>query len=462
MYKIIILFLLTSTILFGEQYIINSVQYTVDGFTRVENLEDYMDLDTGLKFESTETFETFIMDTEQRIKNNRVFLEGEVVTTFLDIEDGYIPVNLEIKIKDSWNIVVLPYPQYDSNTGLSLGFRAKDYNFLGSMKTLSLDIDYLNLDDGGTEYYINTDFSIPFYTGDIKWTVSFAEDLVLYPNDPVKNLTKLGISTLIPIFYLDFYTSLSQIYYLNQEGDEDPDGHYFVSVLETGPQMNFWDISYSPKIVLTSPYKIESDLSEERTGNTLQLKHYIGYGTINLIGNFKSGHKISLNQAITYNLETSNSDIFNKLIFLYHKDFSFFGFSSRVLALYSSSEDETIGSATRGITNRRIEDTAGVVINLDIPFNFPLGPLNRWFDAQVSPFLDMAFTASYENLLDNDFWYGGGFEGFAYLKASRSVYMRGSLGVDLEGVFEGKNLLDDRADDNAKLWELKIVVGHHY
>lgn len=462
MHKIFILILLTSTALFGEKYIINSVKYTVDGFTRVENLEDYMDLETGVTFESTEEFETFIQKTDQRIKNNRVFLGGEVLTTFLDSVNGYTPVDLEIKIKDSWNIVILPYPQYDSNTGLSLGFRAKDYNFLGSMKTLSVDFDYLNLDDGGTEYYINTDFSIPFYTGDIKWTINVAEDLVLYPNDPVKNKTKLGVSTLIPVFYLDFYTSLSQIYYLNQDGDDDPDGHYFVSVLETGPQMNFWDISYSPKMVLTTPYKFDGELSEERTGNSLKIKHSIGYGSIDLIGNFKNGYEISLDQSITYNLETSDSDIFNELKFLYHKNFNLFGFSSRFLALYSSNEDETLGSATRGITNSRVTDTTGFVINLDLPFNFPLGPLNRWFDAQVSPFLDLALSASYEDLTQTDFWYGGGFEGFAYWKSSRSVYMRGSLGVDLEELISGKNLLDDRAVDDSKLWELKIVVGHHY
>lgn len=461
MRKIFILILFSSTALFAEKYIINSVLYTVDGFTHIDNLKHYMDLEIGEKFETTEDFETYLQKTEQRIKNNRVFLEGEVLTTLSDSSDGYIGVDLEIKVKDSWNIVILPYPQYDSNTGLSLGFRIKDYNFLGSMKTLSVDIDYVNLDDGGTEYYLGTDFSIPFYTGDIKWTINFAEELVLFPDDPVKNKTKLGISTLIPILNLDFYTSLSQIYYLNQDGDEDPDGHYWVSVAETGPQMSFGDITYSPKVILTTPYKLDSELSDERTGNSLKIKHNIGYGVIDLIGNFKKGYNISLDQAITYNLETSESDIFNKLVFLYHKNFNILGFSSRVLALYSSSEDETLGSATRGISNDRITDTSGVVINLDLPINFPLGPLGRWFDAQFSPFLDMAFSASYYDLSENDFWYGGGFEGFAYLKASRSVYMRGSLGIDLKELFEGKNILDDRVDD-AKLWELKIVIGHHY
>lgn len=462
MRKIFILLLLSSTLLFGERYIIKNVTYTVDGLTRVENLQDYMDLETGVTFDSTVEFETFIAETEQKIKNNRVFLDGEVISNLVGEDGEYITVELEVKVKDSWNIVVLPYPQYDSNTGLSLGFRAKDYNFFGSMKTLSVDFDYLNLDDGGTEYYISTDFSIPFYTGDIKWTVSFAEDVVLFPDDPLKNSTELGISTLIPIFNLDFYTSLTQKYHLNHEGEDDPDGHYFVSVLESGPEMSFWDISYSPKFVFTTPYKLDSELSDERTGNTLKLKHNFGYGSIDLIGNFKKGYKVSFDQSITYNLETSDSDIFNELEFLFHKNFNFFGFSSRFIALYSSDEDETIGTAMRGIINSRIEDTTGLVLNLDLPFNFPLGPLNRWFDAQASPFLDLALSASYDDLTDNDFWYGGGLEGFAYLKASRSVYMRGSLGIDLKELIDGKNILDDKSSDDSKLWELKIVIGHHY
>lgn len=459
-FNLIFILIITST-LFAESYAINSVKYTIDGATRLNNLKYFMDIDEELTFETKEALDIYIAELKQKIQNNRVFLHGDVLTSISEVDsNGISKVDIEVVIKDSWNIVVLPYPQYDSNTGLSLGFRAKDYNFLGSMQTLSIRFDYVKLDEGGTEYYIDTDFSIPFYTENVAWAINVSEDLVLYPDSPVSNATTLGLSADFLLLGVDWYSSLSQTFYTHKDGEDDPDNYYFNTSAKTGPNLTFSDITFSPRVVLSLPYKPGDELSNDRQGSTIGLSHTMDYGEIDLVENFKNGYEVSLEQSVNHNFESEDKSFYNKLELQYHKNFSYVGISSRFIALYSSDDDEALGEETRGITNDRITSTSGLVMNLDLPITFPLGPLSRWFEAQASPFMDFAY--SIEDGSNNEFWYGGGLEGFAYLTASRSVYMRLSLGVDLEETFKGKNFFTDKSDDGERLWELKIVVGHHY
>ena len=89
--------------------------------------------------------------------------------------------------------------------------------------------------------------------------------------------------------------------------------------------------------------------------------------------------------------------------------------------------------------------------------------MSRWFTAQLSPFFDAAyFQYGGEDDDWDPMWYGAGLEGFAYLKSSRSVYLRVSFGVDLQAMMEGGGLSDPAPRDDGQRWELYIGLGHHY
>ena len=51
-------------------------------------------------------------------------------------------VTLDVYTRDTWNLIALPYFKYDSNSGLLLALRGRDYNFFGTMQTLTLNLDY--------------------------------------------------------------------------------------------------------------------------------------------------------------------------------------------------------------------------------------------------------------------------------------------------------------------------------
>ncbi|MDY7030071.1 MAG: hypothetical protein SVR04_17410, partial [Spirochaetota bacterium] len=122
------------------------------------------------------------------------------------------------------------------------------------------------------------------------------------------------------------------------------------------------------------------------------------------------------------------------------------------------------GGPIRGVLDTRIDDVdAGVYLNLDMPFPMWIWFMRRWFTAQLSPFFDAAYFQYAGEEADWDpLWYAAGIEGFAYLKRSRSIYLRVSLGVDLQAMLEGGGLTDPAGRDGDPRYELYIGLGHHY
>jgi hypothetical protein len=94
------------------------------------------------------------------------------------LEDGSVPVDLLIITKDTWNIIALPKPQYDDNTGFELTLKARDYNFLGTLSPLRVDLGYTLAADKVWDYSKGAfnfllDADIPFKAFDLNWNVNF-------------------------------------------------------------------------------------------------------------------------------------------------------------------------------------------------------------------------------------------------------------------------------------------------
>ncbi len=465
--KILIFIILGTNPLFSETYILREITYNVEGTTRESVLNKYLSIEAGTSFNNRQELQSYIDKKNQEILNQRTLSGGEITTTF-HTEDGtdVVYVDLDVNVKDTWNYVVLPYPQYDSNTGFTLGFRGKNYNFLGGMETLSLDFDYNYLVSGETEFNIGSDFKIPFYLAGFKWKLNFSENMTISPEAPLKNSTSVGLSVNIPLEHINLIASIKQKYYLNRDGEDDLDKYYLRTSARVGSQISLWDVTYTPAIITSYPYKLSGDLSLDRKGYKLGAEHNFSYGSLNWLGNFRDGFKLTFNQDLQYNFTRELWVNTQVLEMQYHKSFGWSGLSSRLRGYYnynSPGDDNDIGAAIRGIKNNRLEGDSALLVNLDFPITFPLGPLKRWFDAHISPFFDYALVKPVDgNFNIAEGWYGAGLEGFAFLNASRSFYARMSFGLDMEAIFQGTGILDEAPRDGSSIWEFKFVVGHHY
>ena len=111
-------------------------------------------------------------DRRQVLANQRIFESSDMTYTLGEEDEGVVLVTLIVSVKDTWNLIVLPYPKYTTNDGFLLSLRARNYNFLGSMETLYLDLNYVYDENGDTSFGVGVDFTLPFELGGLDWSVN--------------------------------------------------------------------------------------------------------------------------------------------------------------------------------------------------------------------------------------------------------------------------------------------------
>jgi len=119
----------------------NEIDFDIDGRTRPFALLANGEFREGERIYGKENLEKYISLKRQLLLNQRVLEEVNIEYSLGAVEkDGAIPVSLIIFVKDTWNLIILPYPKYDSNEGFSITIKARDYNFLGTMSALKFDL----------------------------------------------------------------------------------------------------------------------------------------------------------------------------------------------------------------------------------------------------------------------------------------------------------------------------------
>jgi outer membrane protein assembly factor BamA len=122
---------------------IDSVTYDISGSTREYPLRRLADIDKKRVFLSQQELDVYVNNLRTKLQNERVFESTSVDVSLGQAgADGIVPVSLVVHTKDTWNIIVLPYPKYDSNDGFTIKLKLKDFNFFGSLQTLSADVNY--------------------------------------------------------------------------------------------------------------------------------------------------------------------------------------------------------------------------------------------------------------------------------------------------------------------------------
>jgi hypothetical protein len=454
-------------------FIINSFNYNVKGRTLPFALNTKTELKKGEIIIGKTNFAKFLKDKRQLLVNERVLKDDvRIEYTIGELtQDGKYPVDLEIYVEDTFNIIALPYPKYDSNSGLSVTIKARDYNFLGSMEPFRVDLGYKRDEEGRTSFSLMLDSGMPFQAFGLNWFVDFDNDFDYRPalEKPFYFKNRTALSVDIPIKRTTLNLSFGESFIWNEE-NSDSDKPAFGEVQEglymqskpsiswripTGLEIgDYGELTYNPSVSAAFNHEISPwELSSNRIGPILNFGHSLYFGRINWIGNFRQGISVSVDNSYSYNIyyKKKNWDpweysysVTAKGHFIFVEDL--FGISTRLIHRHwIKSYSESAGDKLRGIKDNDITAEYMVSLNLDLDVRALRIKPYEWFsntklmrilgfDVHFNPIFDIAWykhpgkkaSSDYENFL-----FGGGFEMIIYPHRFRSMFFRISAGWDI-------------------------------
>jgi hypothetical protein len=407
-------------------------------------------------------------------------------------DGGPVPVDFLIHAKDAWNIFAFPEPKYDSNTGLSITLKARDWNFLGTMSPLELDLGY-EIDEEQSSAFVDVNADIPFRFLGYIWNFNFDNAFAYNELDPnyYKNVT--GLTLDLPWKQTTFTVGFDQSFFLNEENSDEEqvangvkffeDRWYMSSELYAKWEIplgidvgDFGTLTYFPQLTEGFKYRPGGDIGEYRRGPFTTFEHSFGFGQINWIGNFRSGLDVSISNVNTFNNHTLDWDVDAGLAVEGHIALGgFFGVSSRLkYRKYFSADDYSVGANLRGVRDKDFIANNVLVFNLELPLRILNFTPSQWFNTRYfrpfdveihfSPFVDIAFIDGQSN---REYRSGekqsfgsplaaAGFEIIAFSLPWRNLNLRASIGWDLQEWRREGKLPDGRYR------ELYIGLHHFY
>ena len=452
-------------------FIINNFNYNIKGRTLSFVLNTKTELKKGEEIKGKTNFAKFIKDKRQLLVNERVLKDDVRIeyTIGEETEDGKYPVDLEIYVEDTFNIIALPYPKYDSNNGLSITIKARDYNFLGSMEPLRVDLGYKKDQDGLTTFSLMLDSGMPFQAFGLNWFVDFDNYFDYRPelSKPFYYKNRTALSVEIPIKRTTLKLWFAESFYWNDENDDEYKEKYGDvqegAFMSSNPEISwniplgleigdYGELTYSPSVSAVINHELYHPLPYFRKGPYLYFNHSLSFGRINWIGNFRQGISASIGNSYSYNIYYKNNNlnpwtysynITTKGYFIFVEDL--LGFSARLSHQHwIKSYYESAGDKLRGVKDKDIIAEYILALNMDLdvralrikPYEwFPDTKFTRifGFDVHLNPIFDIAWykppkkDASFnsENIV-----FGSGFEMIIFPHRFRSMFFRISAGWD--------------------------------
>jgi hypothetical protein len=453
------------------EYYIRSINFDIDGRTRAFALLEILEMQEGQRVGGRDALETLVRRKTQMLRNQRVLEDAACRIDYVEGEaenGGPIPVDFLIHVKDAWNFFIFPEPKFDSNTGLSITLKARDWNFLGTMSPLEIDLGYEQDDD---QYSVFTDINadIPFRFLGYTWNFNFDNAFTYNEIDPnyYKNVTGLTID--LPWRQTTFTVGFDQSFFLHEENSDEETSKTSVKFFEDEWYMSSalyakWEIplgievgefgalTYFPQLTENFNYRPGGYIGEYRRGPSTKFEHSFGFGQINWRGNFRNGLDASISNVNTFNNHSMEWDFNAGLAVEGHLALAgFFGVSSRLkYRKYISSDDYTVGENLRGIRDKDFIADNVLSFNLELPLRILNFTPSRWFnnrsfrpfDVEVhfSPFIDIALINGHSNrdyrppkdYTLSDPLAAVGFEVIAFSLPWRNLNLRASLGWDLQ------------------------------
>jgi hypothetical protein len=483
-------------------YYIRTVSFDTQGRTKVSALMEKGEFILGENIKGKNNLENYINRKTQLLLNERV-LENVLIeyTLAADDENGLIPVDLLINTTDTLNIIILPEPKYDSNSGFEITLKARDYNFLGSMTPLRIDLGYSYDEEGKHSVLLGIDSDIPFRAFGYNWNLNFDHEFDNTQGKPLYYKNTTGLSMVLPFKTTTFTFGFNQSILVNEENDTSDaidDGPYFQDRWYMSSEFygqwkiplgitvgRFGPLTYTPKLTGTINYRPNGELGEYREGPSIIPGQSIGFGEINWIGNYRKGLEVSLQNSNTYNIYRTSWANNISISAIGHLPLAEdIGISGRFMYRHWFFDPKAIptvfgngyfhvysdgGDALRGIKNNQLPVNYMLSLNLDFPvrlFRFVPSewynnPKLHFFDFELhgSPFIDIALAEDpvhKRSFSFKDTLVAGGVEVIVFPLAMRSFYLRMSLGMDLREFLRTGRFFPSGGR------ELFIGVGHYY
>ena len=492
-------------------YVIREIEFNVTGRSRPFALISSGNFKEGERIKGKASLEKYLALKRQLLINQQVLEEVSIEYFTGESEsDGALPVRLLVHVKDTWNLIVLPYPKYDSNDGFSITLKARDYNFLGTMSALRVDLGYKN-NSGEQSVNFSLDSGLPFEAAGLNWVFNFDHFFAYTFNEPLYYQNVTGLSLLLPWRDTIFSVGFNEYLTVNEENSiEDKDifdldnryyGVYGSTELYASWRLpfgveigGFGELEYTPGVSgrINYPY---SSMDEPRKA-VASFNHSIGFSRIDWIGNYRKGLSASIGNSYRWYFDREDSPLKISLdtgIAFYWFFSKFFGVSSKLDYRqwwhWSDKLGDNIpyynaGDMSRGIPNYDIRAYQILSLNMDFPFRILRFWPSEWlnndkfhlidFEMHLSPFFDMAMlNGPYSKLKNENDPYSGktsftiddmisttGFEVIVFPGFFRSMKIRASIGYNINRIKkEGKPLKWDFFFD----WdEIFIGLDHSY
>ncbi|MDR0316185.1 MAG: hypothetical protein LBH97_04715 [Treponema sp.] len=481
----------------GAVYVISSIDFNIRGRTRPDALMRKGEFREGEKIQGTANLEKYISEKTQLLINQRVLKDNVVIDYSIgeQQENGDYPVTLLIRTEDTWNIIAVPYPKYSSNTGFELIIKARDYNFLGAMNPLRLDIGYKYDQNQHNFFVLELTSDYPFKAFGYNWNFVFNNAFNYRPDveEPFYYNNQTGLFMELPFKRTTFTFGFREYFYVNAENSDSyklmypaeqfQKGLFMSSILSTSWEIptglavaEYGELTWTPEISATFPHEFPPwPLADYRRGPFMTLSHSLGFKKIDWFGNYRKGFDVSMNNAYNYNFFRLENDkdalsVTFSLGGIGHFIISdFFGISAnlRYRQWYYHDPDyyDNAGDALRGILDKAVYADYMLSLNLDFPFRVLQFMPSQWFgnpklsffdfEMHLSPIIDMALYHNPD--FENNFLMTGGLEVIVFPGFMRSLYLRISLGFNLAEYVKSPSKLPD--GDNREIF---VGIGHHY
>ena len=463
-------------------YKIESVEYSIKGLTKAGPLSAKVPIDKNRVFASREEFDAYIAELNTEFHNMRTIESYEITFDFLESQNNIIPVKLKVYVKDTWNIIALPYPSFDSNSGLQFKLKLKDFNFLGTLEPLTMDLIYNRNNAGKSSFEFGAGFALPFYINPVKllWSTNAGISIDQDKKFGFDFGTGLSASYKLGVDWLTLAAGITQDIKVSASPSEKDyylkNGFYTSLTFDIYKNQTLGTITWTPSFGINGNWKFTKITKENKKGLNINWAHSFGMGKVNWINNFRQGFTVSFDNNYEYNTyKKGNVDVSFGL-----ETKGFYSFLDRV-GLYGRCDfyynlfnktSEKSGKILRGILNNRISTDTAFSFNFDVPIKIGVFKWEEitgveWtrffgFELHITPFFDMALvhdknTDTYYNPKYG--WYSGGFEIIMYPIKMRSIYARISYGHDLREI---KNKDGYAKRDGKPVSEIFIGIGLHY
>ncbi|MDC7222053.1 MAG: hypothetical protein PQJ59_19140 [Spirochaetales bacterium] len=430
------LFLVSGTILFAEVIKIKEIKVEVDGITRPFAVKRELNIYEGQEFSSEEELDDYLYLSKNQLDDLRIFKEVTFIPEYIPGNSEPREVIVNVILTDTWNIMALPYPKYDSNDGFEMSLRLRDYNFLGLMEPLRINLNYSYDEDGNNQFETELSYTLNFLIADHNFYLSLTESFIYEPEEEygddfyMNTSAKFGSTWLLPY---DIYEGNHPEYYAYLSGEKD---YNFEGMSDDKDQV---ELGFTHGFDLGQP---AWDDNNYREGYAYNLEND---------WDWEIDEVVDLSATISADMEV-------------HKDLYPLGYSGRVGIVQNLLDDRSdVEGYFRGI--KEIEEReAGGFLYMNNALYITVWNSPSFWELHGGPTLDVGYLwnpgedpdydssdPDSDKYISNIAW-SIGVEGLCYPAFAKSFVARISIGLSGSGFMDSEGSTTSKIKDNLELY----------